>query len=86
MMVYVVKTAVYISLNEPLGPRKIFLHIFECRMTASIYTATVRIIAKGCLLYTSYSSIAPFNVGGFSLERSARLFSLVFMVMSIGCV
>ena len=44
MMVYVVKTALYISLNEPLCPRKIFLHIFECRMTAPVYTETVGII------------------------------------------
>lgn len=52
MMVYVVKTALYIPLNEPLCPRKIFLHIFECRMTASVYTETVGIVAKGWLINT----------------------------------
>ena len=32
MMVYIVKTALYVALNKPLCPREIFLHIFERRM------------------------------------------------------
>ena len=50
MMVYVVKTALYIALNEPLCSRKIFLHIFKCCMTAFIYAETVRVVAKGWLI------------------------------------
>ena len=50
MMVYIVKAALYIPLNEPLCPRKIFLHIFECRMAALVYAETVGVVAEGWLV------------------------------------
>ena len=50
MMVYIVKTALYIPLNEPLCPRKIFLHIFECRMAAFVYAETVGVVAESWLI------------------------------------
>ena len=50
MMVYIVKTALYIPLNEPLCSREIFLHIFECRMVALVYAETVGAVAKGWLI------------------------------------
>ena len=50
MMVYIVKTALYIPLNEPLCSRKIFLHIFECRMAAFVYAETVGVVAESWLI------------------------------------
>ena len=45
-----VKTALYIPLNEPLCSRKIFLHIFECRMAAFVYAETVGVVAESWLI------------------------------------
>ena len=50
MMVYIVKTALYIPLNEPLCSREIFLHIFECRMAAFVYAETVGVVAESWLI------------------------------------
>ena len=50
MMVYIVKTALYVPLNEPLCSREIFLHIFERRMAALVHAETVGVVAKGWLI------------------------------------
>ena len=50
MMVYIVKAALYIPLNEPLCSCEIFLHIFECRMAALVYAEAVGAVAKGWLI------------------------------------
>ena len=52
MMVYIVKTALYVALNKPLCPREIFLHIFECRMAAFVYAEAVGVVAEGWLINT----------------------------------
>ena len=52
MMVYIVKTALYIPLNEPLCPCEIFLHILERRMTALVHAETVGVVAEGRLIDT----------------------------------
>ena len=52
MMVYIVKTALYVALNKPLCPREIFLHILECRMAAFVHAETVGVVAEGWLIDT----------------------------------
>lgn len=49
----------FISPQRTTLSRKIFLHIFECRMTASVYTETVGIVAKGWLINTPLRWAAP---------------------------
>ena len=52
MMVYIVKTTLYVPLNEPLCSREIFLHIFERRMAALVYTEAVGAVAESWLINT----------------------------------
>ena len=50
MVVYIVKTALYVALNKPLCPCEIFLHIFERRMAAFVYAEAVGVVAEGWLV------------------------------------
>jgi len=50
LMVYIVKTALYVSFNEPLCSREVFLHILERRMATLVHTEPVGVVAKGRLI------------------------------------
>ena len=52
MVVYIVKTALYVALNKPFCPREIFLHILECRMAAFVHAEAVGVVAEGWLIDT----------------------------------
>ena len=52
MMVYIVKTAFYISFNKPLCSREVFLHIFECRVAALVHAETMGLVTESWLIDT----------------------------------
>ncbi|EDM97854.1 hypothetical protein BACCAP_04329 [Pseudoflavonifractor capillosus ATCC 29799] len=66
MMIYIVKAAPYVALNEPLCPREIFLHILERRMAAFVHAETVGVVAEGWLVnalqYESHHLLYQFVV------------------------
>ena len=46
MRVEVIKARLNVSLDNPCNTREILLHLCKCRVTASFWSETVRIIAE----------------------------------------